>query len=342
MNLFKLKKTFKFIGNRLLFLLPQLVGVTIVVFLLVRMIPGNPAYILLGQGASDEAVAALSQRMGLNEPLWRQYLIFMGDLVSGDMGTSWFTSNPVSLDIAKRLPATLELISYSMLFIVAISLSVSKVTAIRGNKSVNRILRGYGFLSGAFPDFWLCLIIVFLLYTLARVIPAPIGRLDLIHIAPKRVTGFYTVDALLEGDWGKFANAWAHLFAPVLSLVICNTGPILKMAQATMLRTQGEEYIKFAKDNGLSAKRVENMIFRNSLPPVLTLMGYIYIFMLGGSVLVENIFSWGGLGQYAVQSITHSDYAPMQMIVLITALISFLVYLVLDIIYYSIDPRVEI
>ena len=170
----------------------------------------------------------------------------------------------------------------------------------------------------------------------------PIGRLDLIYIAPKHVTGFYTIDALLEGSWDKFFNAWAHLFAPILSMVICNTGPILKMAQATMLRTQREEFVRFAKDNGLAKKRVESMIFRNSLPPVLTLMGYIYMFMLGGSVLVENIFSWGGMGQYAVQSITHSDYAPMQMIVLITALISFIVYLVLDIIYYSIDPRVEI
>lgn len=342
MNHFKIKKTLKFIGKRLLFLLPQLIGVTIVVFLLVRMIPGNPAYILLGQGASDEAVAALSERMGLNEPLWKQYFIFIGNLFKGDMGTSWFTSNPVAVDIAKRLPATLELITYSMIFIIVISLFVAKVTAIRGNKIVNRVLRGYGFLSGAFPDFWLCLIIVFLLYTICHVIPAPIGRLDLIYINPKRVTGFYTIDALLEGNWDKFANAWAHLFAPILAMVICNAGPILKMAQATMLRTQKEEYIKFAKDNGLSDKKVESMIFRNSLPPVLTLMGYIYIFMLGSSVLVENIFSWGGMGQYAVQSITHSDYAPMQMIVLITALISFIVYLVLDIIYYSIDPRVEI
>lgn len=342
MNVFKLKKTLKFIGRRLLFLLPQLFGVTVVVFLLVRLIPGNPAYILLGQGASDEAVAALSERMGLTEPLWRQYCIFIGNLFKGDMGSSWFTSNPVTVDIAKRLPATLELITYSMIFIIIISLVVAKVTAIRGNKYVNRILRGYGFLSGAFPDFWLCLIIVYLLYTLAHFIPAPIGRLDLIYIAPKHVTGFYTIDALLEGSWDKFFNAWAHLFAPILSMVICNTGPILKMAQATMLRTQREEFVRFAKDNGLAKKRVESMIFRNSLPPVLTLMGYIYMFMLGGSVLVENIFSWGGMGQYAVQSITHSDYAPMQMIVLITALISFIVYLVLDIIYYSIDPRVEI
>lgn len=342
MNFYKFKKTLKFIGRRLLFLLPQLIGVTIIVFLLVRLIPGNPAYILLGQGASEEAVAALSERMGLNLPIWKQYFIFIKNLLSGDMGTSWFTSNPVSVDIAKRLPATLELISYSMIFIILIALSIAKATAIRGNKVVNKIVRGYGFLSGAFPDFWLCLVIVFFLYTILHIIPAPIGRLDLIYIAPKKVTGFYTIDALLEGDWAKFGNAWAHLFAPILSLVICNAGPIMKMAQSTMLRTQKEEYVKFSKDNGLSDKKVESMIFRNSLPPVLTLMGYIYIFMLGSSVLVENIFSWGGMGQYAVQSITHSDYAPMQMIVLLTALISFIVYLILDIIYYSIDPRVEI
>ncbi len=342
MSWFKVQKTLRFIGKRLLFLLPQLIGVTIVVFLLVRMIPGNPAYILLGQGASEQAVAALSERMGLAEPLWKQYIFFIRDLLTGNMGNSWFTSNPVMEDIGRRLPATLEMISYSMVIIIVLSLSIARVTAIRGNKTVNRLLRGYGFLSGAFPDFWLSLIIVFFLYTLAHIIPAPIGRLDMIFIPPRHVTGFFTIDALLEGDLAKFGNAWAHLCSPVLALVICNAAPILKMAQATMLRIQKEEYVKFARDNGLSEKGVERMIFRNSLPPVLTLMGYIYIFMLGGSVLVENIFSWGGLGQYAVKSITHSDYAPMQMIVLVTAIVSFVVYLVLDIIYYSIDPRVEI
>lgn len=342
MNRHKISRTLRFIGRRLLFLVPQMIGVTIVVFLLVRLIPGNPAYILLGQGASEQAVEALSERLGLTKPIYVQYFNFMRELLSGNMGNSWFTSNPVRVDISQRLPATLEMISIAMILIIAISLFVAKVTAIRGNRTMNRIVRGYGFLSGAFPDFWLSLIIVFFLYARWRFIPAPMGRLDMRYIAPAHVTGFYTIDSLLEGSWDKFINSCMHLVAPVLALVICNAAPILKMAQATMLRTQKEEYVKFAKDNGLASKKVERMIFRNSLPPVLTLMGYIYIFMLGGSVLVENIFSWGGLGQYAVQSITHSDYAPMQMIVLVTAVISYIVYLALGIIYYSIDPRVEI
>ncbi|MGI6696651.1 MAG: ABC transporter permease [Christensenellales bacterium] len=342
MSRFRFQKTFKFIGRRLLFLFPQLIGVTIVVFLLVRLIPGNPAYILLGQGASEEAVAALSERMGLNKPMYLQYFYFIRDLVTGNMGNSWFTSNPVLLDISQRLPATLELVTISMFFIIVFSLYIAKVTVIRGNKVINKILRGYGFLGGAFPDFWLSLVIVYLLYALAKVIPAPIGRLDIKFLPPAHITGFYTIDALLQGEWELFGNACAHLVAPVLALVIVNAAPILKMAQATMLRVQKDEYVKYAQDNGLDSKYVESMIFRNSLPPVLTLIGYIYIFMLGGSVLVENIFSWGGLGQYAVQSITHSDYTPMQMIVLVSAIISFLVYLILDIIYYSIDPRIEI
>lgn len=342
MNIYKIKKTLRFIRRRLLFLIPQLIGVTIVVFLLVRLIPGNPAYILLGQGASESAVAELTKRLGLDKPLYIQYFLFMKSLVTGKMGNSWFTSNPVMEDIAKRLPATLELITFSMIFIILISLYVAKVTAIRGNKIVNKVVRGYGFLSGAFPDFWLSLIIIYFLFTLFKVVPAPIGRLDLHFLPPKSVTGFYTIDSLLEGDFHKFKNAVYHLVAPVLGLVICHGAPILKMAQATMLRIESEEYVKFAESNGLSEKKVEKMIFKNSLPPVLTLIGYIYIFMLGGSVLVENIFSWGGLGQYAVLSITHSDYTPMQMIVFVTAIISYLVYLILDIVYYSIDPRVEI
>ncbi|MBA7575442.1 Dipeptide transport system permease protein DppB [subsurface metagenome] len=319
MIVFKILRILKFIGRRLLYLLPQLMGVTIVVFLLVRLIPGNPAYVLLGQ-----------------------YEYYIRGLLQGNLGDSWFTSNPVLIDIIQKLPATLELITYSIIIIIVLSLFIAKVTAIRGNKIVNNILRGYGFLAGAFPDFWLSLIIIFLLFALVGIIPAPIGRLDISFIPPQRVTGFYTIDSLLELDFKKFANAWSHLFAPVLALVIVNGAPILKMAQATIIRTQKEEYIKFAKDNGLSDKFSERMIYRNSLPPVLTMIGYIYIFMLGSSVLVENIFSWGGMGQYAVQAITHSDYAPMQAIVLISAIISYIVYLVLDIVYYSIDPRVEI
>lgn len=342
MNRQKIKSVTKFILKRLLFILPQLVGVTIVVFALIRVLPGNAAYVLLGQGASDEAVAALTARMGLDKPLLVQYLMFIKGLLQGDWGTSLITSNPVLTDIKQKLPATLELITYSLIIIVVFSLTVAKLTAIRGNKVVNKIIRGYGFLSGAFPDFWLALIIVFLLYSKAKIIPSPIGRLDMRYVPPVTVTGFYTIDALLEGSYDKFVNAWAHLMGPLLTMVICNAGSILKMAQATMIRIKSEEYVKFASDNGLTTKRKERMIFRNSLPPVLTLIGYVYILMLGGSVLVEQIFSWGGIGQYSIMAISNSDYAPMQAVVLIMAIISFVVYLILDIIYFSIDSRVEL
>lgn len=342
MNKQKIQLIIKFIFKRLLFILPQLVGVTIVVFALIRFLPGNAAYVLLGQGASDEAVAALTARMGLDKPLWIQYILFIKGLFNGDWGTSLITSNPVLTDIGQKLPATLELITYSLIIIVVLSLVIARITAIRGNKVVNKIIRGYGFLSGAFPDFWLALIIVFFLYAQTKIIPSPIGRLDMKYIPPATVTGFYTIDTLLEGSFDKFVNAWAHLAGPLLTMVICNAGSILKMAQATMVRTKGEEYVKFASDNGLSTKRKERMIFRNSLPPVLTLIGYVYILMLGGSVLVEQIFSWGGIGQYSIMAISNSDYAPMQAVVLIMAIISFIAYLVLDIIYFSIDMRVEL
>lgn len=342
MTRFKVLRVLKFIGRRLLYLLPQLVLVSIVVFLLVRLIPGNPAVVLLGQAASDETIAALSARMGLDKPIVLQYMYFIRDLFQGNLGNSWFTSNPVLTDITQKLPATLELVMYTMAIVISISLYVARVTVIRGKKVVNKILRGYGFLAGAFPDFWLCLIIIFLFFAVLNIVPAPIGRLDMSFVAPVRVTGFYTIDSLIEGDFKKFVNACWHLIAPIFALVIVNSAPIMKMAQATMLRTQKEEFIKYAKDNGLKNKFSEQMIYRNSLPPVLTLTSYITIYLVGSTVLVEKIFSWGGMGQYALQSITHSDYAPMQAIVLITAIISFIVYLVFDIIYYSIDPRVEL
>lgn len=335
-------KVVKFILKRLVFIIPQLLGISLVAFFLIRLIPGNPAYLLLGSGANPESVAALSQRMGLDKPIIVQYFIFIKDIFRGDLGYSWFTSNPVLTDIIDRFPATLELITYSLIFIVLVALPVARATAIKGNKLTNKLVRGYGLMAGAFPDFWLALILIYIFYVKLKILPAPMGRLDLSIIPPERITGFYTIDSLIRLDFQAFLSSWTHLFMPVIALVIFNGGPILKMAQSTMLRVKKEEFIKFYGDNGMNPKRLDKYIYKNSLPPVITLIGFIYVYMLGGSVLVENIFGWGGLGQYAVQSIVNSDFAPLQAFIIVAATMSLVVYLVLDIVYYMIDPRIEI
>ncbi len=331
-----------FIGKRFLFVIPQLIGVTIVAFFIIRILPGDPVYLLLGQGISPESVEALTQRMGLDQPVYVQYGLFIRNIFRGDLGYSWYTSNPVVVDLVRRLPATLELITYSMLVIVVVMIPLARLTALKGNRIANRIVRGYGLMAGAFPDFWLALILIFVFYVQFRWFPAPIGRLDPAILPPVRITGFYTIDGLLTGRFDVFVSALYHLALPVLSMAIYHGGPILKMSQSTMLRVKNEEYVKFLKDNGINRRTLDSYVFKNSLPPVVTLIGFIYVLMLGGSVLIETIFGWGGIGQYAVQAIAHSDYAPLQAFVLIVAFISLIVYLILDIVYVMIDPRIEL
>ncbi len=314
---------------------------TTIVFFLIRLLPGDPAYMIAGSLASEDVIASVRQQLGLDRPLWDQYITYLTQVAQGDLGKSWLTSSQVTDDILHRLPATLELITLALILAFCIALPLGMLTALHPGKFIDRIAAGYSMLAGAMPDFWWALFLVFILFGELQIVPAPIGRIDLMLIPPPQVTGFYTIDSLIAGDLAALGSSFAHLALPAFTLAFVYAGPILKMARATMAQALRGNYIQYARASGLPRNIIARYALRNALLPVITMTGITYGYLIGGAVLIEQIFAWGGLGQYAVQAITSSDYMAVSGVVLVTTIFSLLVYLAMDLLYLAVDPRIR-
>jgi len=331
----------RYVIRRLVLLVPQVLGVTTIVFFLIRLLPGDPAYMIAGSLATKDVIASVRRQLGLDRPIWDQYIIYLDRVAHGDLGKSWLTSSQVTQDILQRMPATLELITLALILAFCIALPLGMLTALRPGTVIDRLASAYGMLAGAMPDFWWALFLVFILFGKLRVVPAPIGRLDIALVPPPQVTGFYTVDSIIAGDWPVFWSALAHLALPTFTLAFVYAGPILKMARSTMSQALLGNFVQYARASGLPGHVVARYALRNALLPVITMTGITYGYLIGGAVLIELIFAWGGLGQYAVQAITSSDYMAVSGVVLTTTMFSLLVYLAVDLIYLAVDPRIR-
>jgi ABC-type dipeptide/oligopeptide/nickel transport system permease component len=331
-----------YIIRRLLAFVPLVIGISVVTFFLVRMLPGDPAQVLAGSTPYEGVVESIRERMGLDKPIPVQYLIYVRNALHGDFGDSWFSGKPVAEDLRRRAPATFELITYGIIVATAFGFFLGVRGAWKPGGPVDRISSFYGFAAGGVPDFWLALLVIFVFFHLLHIIPPPIGRFPLALTPPPTVTGFLTIDSLLARDLVAFKAATSQLVGPVLTLGILFSGPIAKLTRQSMLDILEGDFIRYARACGLSEWRVAAYAFHGVLPPVLTLIGWLYAFLVGGAVLVETVFSWNGIGQYAVQSIVNKDYAPVQAFVLLAGLFSLFVYLVLDLLYMLVDPRVRL
>lgn len=331
----------RYVGRRLLFVFPQLLGIIVVSFALIKAIPGDPAILMLGPLASESSIKALRTELGLDQPLPVQFWIYFKGLLQGDLGTSWQTTRPVFDDLLMRFPATLELITFGLIGALLIGIPLGVASAYKRAGFLGRLGDFYGLAAGAFPDFWLALVLIYFFYTVLGWAPDPIGRLDVIMIPPSQVTGFYTIDSLIAGDWTVFKSAVGNLALPVLTLSLINAGPILKMTQSTMQRMLNADFSRYGELSGLPQRIIVRQAFRNALPNVMTIVSVLYGFLIGGAVLVEIVFSWGGAGQYAVQGVLNSDINPVMGFVIFAACFSLFFYLVVDLIYFAIDPRVR-
>ncbi|TKB18743.1 MAG: ABC transporter permease [Mesorhizobium sp.] len=317
-------------------------GVMLVTFLLVRLLPGDPALLMLGNTATPESIAALRQRLGLDLSIWQQFLLYVGNVLHGDLGISLFTSNPVVTDLAERAPATLELITYAMIVTIIVGVTVAVVAVVRKGGIVDYFSRFYGLAAGAIPDFWVGLLLIFFFFYMADIAAAPFGRIDALINAPPTVTGFYTIDSLLAGDLVAFKSSVARLILPVLTLTIVNAGMLMKMTKTTFSDIYRSEFIRHQRASGLPERVIIRSALRNSLPPIITTVGFLFGFLLGAAVLVETIFAWGGLGQYAVQAVVNSDYPAIQGFVLVAAAFILIIYLIVDVLYELVDPRIKV
>lgn len=335
-----------FIARRLVFLVPQVLLISFITFALVRLLPGDPARLSLGPLAPESAVIALRHKMSLDLPIPAQYVIWLRHALDGDFGTSWVNGTSVGDDLVHRIPVTLELIFLALLVITVVLVPLAIITASRSRNRIVRTLRnltfGYGMLAGALPDFLLGLVLIFIFFTHLNWLPGPEGRLGILDTSPPFVTGSILIDTLLAGDLETFRSAVLHLMMPVFTLAFVYGAAIFKMLRSQMETALVSDTTVYAEALGLKPHTVFLRAAKLAAAPTIVIVGTVVMFLLGGAVLVETVFNMNGVGQYAVQAIVTADYAPIQGFVCFAAIFTMLVYLIVDILHFVMDPRIKV
>jgi len=331
-----------YVLKRFLQLIPILIGVSIITFITARMLPGNPAVLAAGPLASQEQIAELESKMGLDRPVWEQYGRYLNDILHGDFGTSWRTGLPVTTELMKRFPATFELITLSMFFALLIGIPLGVMAAVKQSTKLDHAIRVFSVGGVSIPVFWSGLILIFVFYYLLHWAPPPIGRIGLGVKPPAHITGMYVIDSILTLNGKALLSSLEQISLPMVTLVFAMLSPIVRITRTSMLDVLREDYIRTGWASGLKKRTV---IFRdalrNALLPVVTMIGIQYGYSLGGEVLVEQIFSWPGIGRYSVDAIFNVDYAPVQAFILLVAVINIMIYLIVDVLYALLDPRIR-
>jgi ABC-type dipeptide/oligopeptide/nickel transport system permease component len=332
-----------FLLKRLLFLIPILVGVSFVAFVVTRILPGDPARIYAGIYADEAAVQQIRAEYGFDQPLPVQYVRYLSGLARGDLGKSVRTRNPVLEDLIARAPATIELALAAITFALLVGVPLGIASAVWRGSLLDRIGRFLSTLGVSIPDFWLGLLLILLLYVQFHVVPAPVGRLGLLETPPNGPTGLFSVDSLLSGNIQTFFSSLGHLIMPTLALGFPAMGPLFRLTRNATIDVLRSDYILFARASGLRGPRLYlKYVLRNSIPGSVTLTGLIFGYLIGGTVLVEKVFAWPGLGFYASNSLDFNDYAAVQGFVLLSAVVYLLVFLALDLVLSVLDPRVRL
>ena len=329
------------VGKRLLQSLPALAGVVVVTFLLTRALPGDPAAYFAGPAATPETVAQVRHNLGLDRSWPAQFLSYVQELGRGDLGRSITTGQGVGEALLSRLPASLELTLSGLLLAVLVGLPLGVLAATRPNSWIDHLCRIVATAGVSLPTFFTGLLLIYIFYTVLGWAPAPMGRLDFMFLPPGGPTGFYVLDALLSGDLELARAALSQLILPAITLGLFTLAPITRMARASMLQALGSDYVRSARAAGLSRRQVLlTYAFGNAVLPVVTTLGMVFSFTLGANVLVEKVFAWPGIGSFAVDALTASDYAAVQGFVLAMAVLFVLLNLLIDVIYTLADPRV--
>ncbi len=331
----------RLIGQRLVSAIPSILGVLVVTFLLTRALPGDPAVYFAGPAASQEAIEQIRKSLGLDKTLPEQFLVYVTDLMRGNLGNSIATGRPVLEEVTTRLPASLELTLLGLIVSVVIAVPLGIAAANRPGSWIDHSCRIVTTAGVSLPAFFSGLLLIYVLYFQLGWAPAPLGRLDIYSSAPPNVTGLYLIDSLLARDFETFISALKQLVLPAFTLAFFTLAPLARMTRASMLEVLNSEFIRTARASGLSpAKVVYAYAFRNAMLPVITTLGMVFSFLLGANVLVEKVFSWPGIGTFAIEALIASDYAPIQGFVLTMALLYVALNLMIDILYIVIDPRV--
>ena len=321
-----------------------LVGVTIITFVLTNLVPGDPITAALGERAAGDPkiVAAYRAAQGLDKPAVVQYFVYLGNLLHGDLGTSIGTRNPVVQDLAYAFPATAELAVFAIVVAVVVGLTLALVAALRRNRLSDQLIRAISVVGISVPTFWLAVAAYFLFFFVLHWTPGS-GRLSAFYDAPPRVTGLFTVDALLAGQPEVAGDALAHLVLPGMVLAVYTLGLLVRFARSSILDVLNQDYVRAARAKGLPTHRVITAyLLRGALLPILTIVGLAFGSLLSGAVLTEQVFAWGGIGQYAYRASTALDLPSIMGVGLIVGAVYITVNFVIDVVYGFVDPRVRV
>ena len=326
--------------RRALTIVPVLLGVSLLVFSFIHLIPGDPALTMLGERATPEKVAEVRTRLGLDRPIWQQYLLYVGNALRGDLGVSIVRGDPVASDLLRRFPATVELAMAAIIAAVALGIPIGVASAVWRNSPLDSLAR-LGALTGvSMPIFWLGLVLAWVFGVQLRLLPTGFRLSSGTTFVPW--TNFVILDALLQRDWATCVDAVRHLILPALALATIPLAVVARMTRASMLEVLSREYIRTAEAKGLSRRAVVTRhALRNALLPVLTVVGLQVGRLLAGAILTETIFSWPGIGLWVYESIESRDYAIVQGVSLFIAVIVVGVNLLTDVLYAAVDPRIK-
>ena len=333
----------RYLAKRVGISLLTIFGIVVVVFFIVRVVPGDAASLRAGPYATEERIEQIADHYGLNDPIPQQFADYITGVVQGDLGISIRTDQPVLGELMDRLPASLELALYSVLLAALIGIPVGILAAARQGTWIDTIARVYAVIGSSMALFWLGLLLIFFFAFRLGWFPGPVDRLAVGTEAPPTLTGFYTIDALLHGRISTAWEATRYLALPVITLGIVLAAPILKMVRAAMIESLDSDYVRTAKAVGVGRKRMILVDgFRNALIPVMTTIGIVFGFMLGGNIIVEFLFSWPGVGRYAFDAISTRDLESLQGFVIMVGILYVVLNVLIDVGYALADPRIRL
>ncbi|MGE0237407.1 MAG: ABC transporter permease subunit [Parvibaculaceae bacterium] len=333
---------FRFLLRRLALTVPTFLALMFVTFMMIRLVPGDPIEVRRGErGISPERLAELRHEMGLDQPIWKQFLDYVWGLAHGDFGISIITKKPVFQEFLNLFPATVELSLCALLFAVAIGIPAGVIAASRRGGVYDQTLMGLALTGYSMPIFWWGLILILIMSNTLGLTPVS-GRVDLIKFYYPQVTGFMLIDSLLSGKSGAFMDAVRHLILPTIVLGTIPLAIIARMTRSSMLEVLEEDYVRTARAKGLPPSRVIGVhALRNALIPVVTVIGLSVGSLLAGAVLTETIFSWPGVGKWLIESIGRRDYPALQGGIMLISSIVIVVNLLVDLTYGLINPRIR-
>lgn len=332
----------RYIARRLLNLIPVILGITLLVFVFLHMIPGDPAQVMAGQRANPETVAALREQLGLNKPLPLQYLIFLGNLVRFNLGYSIISGASIIQEIATRWPATFELSVAAMLIALILGIPAGVLAAVRKNSPVDNLTMSASLIGVSMPVFWLGLLLIYLFAVNLQWLPPGLRLSQDVALNFKPITGFYVLDALLQLNPKVLKDVLAHLLLPALTLSTIPLAIIARITRGAMLEVLSQDYIRTARAKGVLERWVIfKHALKNALLPVVTIVGLQFGALLAGAILTETIFSWPGIGAWIYDGILNRDYPVVQGGIVFVAVAFVLINLLVDISYALLDPRIQ-